>query len=193
MAVDICLSSASTGLHSLSAHAFDCATSLRSSRAFNLIVNDQSAQPRIAAIVRSYPEDPPASCCFRMVTPDLQERGLNLATIEGQEAIAPLLDGVGLLVVLAGWQAGRMGTEFVPKLDEGDIVDAHWGAIGGRKAFNRVAGLRGGSFEHVFWLGGLQGVRGIPALFLFKDGQLVSNKTGAAPKAALESWIQEAI
>jgi hypothetical protein len=28
-------------------------------------------------------------------------------------------------------------------------------------------------------------VRGIPALFLFKDGQVVSNKIGAAPKAAL--------
>ncbi|WP_102223912.1 thioredoxin [Acidimangrovimonas sediminis] len=37
------------------------------------------------------------------------------------------------------------------------------------------------------------GVRGIPALFLFKDGQVVSNKIGAAPKAALESWIKEAI
>ncbi|MDJ1009436.1 MAG: thioredoxin [Paracoccaceae bacterium] len=37
------------------------------------------------------------------------------------------------------------------------------------------------------------GVRGIPALFLFKDGEVVSNKTGAAPKAALESWIKEAI
>lgn len=37
------------------------------------------------------------------------------------------------------------------------------------------------------------GVRGIPALFIFKDGQVVSNKAGAAPKAALESWIKEAI
>ena len=37
------------------------------------------------------------------------------------------------------------------------------------------------------------GVRGIPALFLFKDGQVVSNKTGAAPKAALKSWIDESI
>ena len=34
------------------------------------------------------------------------------------------------------------------------------------------------------------GVRGIPALFLFKDGQVVSNKIGAAPKAALQSWIE---
>ncbi|MDQ2065195.1 thioredoxin [Xinfangfangia sp. CPCC 101601] len=37
------------------------------------------------------------------------------------------------------------------------------------------------------------GVRGIPALFLFKDGQVVSNKVGAAPKAALETWIKSAI
>lgn len=37
------------------------------------------------------------------------------------------------------------------------------------------------------------GVRGIPALFLFKDGAVVSNKTGAAPKAALQSWITEGI
>ena len=37
------------------------------------------------------------------------------------------------------------------------------------------------------------GVRGIPALFLFKDGQVVSNKIGAAPKAALQSWIDESV
>ena len=37
------------------------------------------------------------------------------------------------------------------------------------------------------------GVRGIPALFLFKDGEVVSNKTGAAPKAALQSWINDSL
>ncbi|MEY8803143.1 thioredoxin [Leisingera sp. XS_AS12] len=37
------------------------------------------------------------------------------------------------------------------------------------------------------------GVRGIPALFIFKDGQVVSNRAGAAPKAALQSWIEESI
>lgn len=37
------------------------------------------------------------------------------------------------------------------------------------------------------------GVRGIPALFLFKDGEVVSNKTGAAPKAALKDWIDASI
>ena len=37
------------------------------------------------------------------------------------------------------------------------------------------------------------GVRGIPALFMFKDGKVVSNKVGAAPKAALQAWISEAL
>lgn len=34
----------------------------------------------------------------------------------------PVVLGATALVLLAGWQAGRMGTEFVPKLDEGDIA-----------------------------------------------------------------------
>ncbi|MDQ7079839.1 MAG: thioredoxin [Paracoccaceae bacterium] len=37
------------------------------------------------------------------------------------------------------------------------------------------------------------GVRGIPALFMFKDGQVVSNKTGAAPKSVLQQWIESAL
>ncbi len=37
------------------------------------------------------------------------------------------------------------------------------------------------------------GVRGIPSLFLFKDGEVVSNKVGAAPKAALQAWIDQVI
>ncbi|MGY6550101.1 MAG: thioredoxin [Roseinatronobacter sp.] len=37
------------------------------------------------------------------------------------------------------------------------------------------------------------GIRGIPALFLFKDGKVVSNKVGAAPKSALQSWINESV
>lgn len=37
------------------------------------------------------------------------------------------------------------------------------------------------------------GVRGIPALFIFKDGQVVSNMAGAKPKAALQNWIDESI
>ena len=37
------------------------------------------------------------------------------------------------------------------------------------------------------------GVRGIPSLFLFKNGEVVSNKVGAAPKAALANWIASAI
>lgn len=37
------------------------------------------------------------------------------------------------------------------------------------------------------------GVRGIPALFMFKNGEVHSNKTGAAPKAVLDDWIKSAI
>ncbi|MEM6758897.1 MAG: thioredoxin [Pseudomonadota bacterium] len=37
------------------------------------------------------------------------------------------------------------------------------------------------------------GVRGIPALFIFKNGEVVSNMAGAKPKAALQSWIEEAL
>ena len=37
------------------------------------------------------------------------------------------------------------------------------------------------------------GVRGIPALFVFKNGEVVSNKAGAAPKAAIQGWIEDSI
>ena len=37
------------------------------------------------------------------------------------------------------------------------------------------------------------GVRGIPALFMFKGGEVVSNRMGAAPKASLKSWIDESV
>ena len=37
------------------------------------------------------------------------------------------------------------------------------------------------------------GVRGIPALFVFKNGEVVSNKAGAAPKASIKGWIESAI
>jgi len=35
------------------------------------------------------------------------------------------------------------------------------------------------------------GVRGIPTLMLFKDGQVVGTKVGAAPKSALEEWLKQ--
>jgi len=34
-------------------------------------------------------------------------------------------------------------------VQEGAVINAHWATIGGRKAFNRIAGLRGGSFSLV--------------------------------------------
>ena len=33
------------------------------------------------------------------------------------------------------------------------------------------------------------GVRGIPALFLFKNGNIVDNKSGLMSKAALTTWV----
>lgn len=37
------------------------------------------------------------------------------------------------------------------------------------------------------------GIRGIPTLMLFKDGQLASTKVGALSKAQLDAWINESI
>ena len=37
------------------------------------------------------------------------------------------------------------------------------------------------------------GVRGIPTIMLFKDGQLVDQKVGSLPKSALESWIKSSL
>jgi len=37
------------------------------------------------------------------------------------------------------------------------------------------------------------GVRGIPALFLLKDGKIIAHKVGAAPKAAIKDWIEASI
>ena len=33
------------------------------------------------------------------------------------------------------------------------------------------------------------GVRGIPALILFKDGEVVDRMTGAMPKTGMDSWL----
>ncbi|WP_420723356.1 thioredoxin TrxA [Hwanghaeella sp. LZ110] len=35
------------------------------------------------------------------------------------------------------------------------------------------------------------GVRGIPTLMLFKDGQVIGTKVGAAPKSALQDWLNQ--
>jgi thioredoxin 1 len=34
------------------------------------------------------------------------------------------------------------------------------------------------------------GVRGIPTLMLFKDGNLIDTKVGSLPKSDLESWLE---
>jgi thioredoxin 1 len=38
---------------------------------------------------------------------------------------------------------------------------------------------------------GKYGIRSIPTLMLFKNGQLVATKVGALPKATLQTWIKE--
>jgi thioredoxin 1 len=37
------------------------------------------------------------------------------------------------------------------------------------------------------------GVRGIPTLMVFKGGQVAATKVGAAPKGALQNWIEQSI
>lgn len=37
------------------------------------------------------------------------------------------------------------------------------------------------------------GVRGIPTLMVFKNGQVTATKVGAAPKGQLQSWIEQSI
>ncbi len=40
---------------------------------------------------------------------------------------------------------------------------------------------------------GKYGVRGIPTLMLFKDGEVVAQKVGALPKSQLSQWVSENI
>ncbi len=40
---------------------------------------------------------------------------------------------------------------------------------------------------------GKYGIRGIPTLLLFKDGEIVSQKVGALPKNQLLEWVQSAL
>jgi len=37
------------------------------------------------------------------------------------------------------------------------------------------------------------GVRGIPTLMLFKNGEVAATKVGALPKSKLKEWVQESI
>jgi thioredoxin 1 len=37
------------------------------------------------------------------------------------------------------------------------------------------------------------GVRGIPTLMIFKDGQVAATKVGALPKSKIAEWIDESI
>ena len=40
---------------------------------------------------------------------------------------------------------------------------------------------------------GRLGVRGIPTMILFKDGQPVATKVGAEPKSRIQAWLEGAI
>ena len=40
---------------------------------------------------------------------------------------------------------------------------------------------------------GKYGVRGIPTLLLFQDGQVIAQKVGAMPKSQIIDWINESI
>jgi thioredoxin 1 len=37
------------------------------------------------------------------------------------------------------------------------------------------------------------GVRGIPTLMIFKDGQVAATKVGALPESKLKEWVEESI
>ena len=37
------------------------------------------------------------------------------------------------------------------------------------------------------------GVRGIPTLMIFKDGQVAATKVGALPESKLKEWVQESL
>ncbi len=38
---------------------------------------------------------------------------------------------------------------------------------------------------------GTYGIRSIPTLILFRNGEIISTKVGALPKQALQSWLQD--
>ena len=40
---------------------------------------------------------------------------------------------------------------------------------------------------------GKYGVRGIPTMILFKNGEIADTKVGAAPKSALKGWLEGAL
>ena len=40
---------------------------------------------------------------------------------------------------------------------------------------------------------GKYGVRGIPTMILFKNGEVSATKVGAAPKSALKGWIESVL
>lgn len=58
-----------------------------------------SMQERLARIVRDCEDELADPNNLRLVNPDRQSKGFNLATIEGRERLKPLLEGVSLVIV----------------------------------------------------------------------------------------------
>ena len=44
--------------------------------------------------------------------------------------------------------------------------------------------------KQVYLPPGRYGVRGIPTMLLFKDGQPVAQKVGAAPRSQIQQWVE---
>ena len=60
----------------------------------------RTLQERLAALVAGSEHEPPSNDYLRILTPDMQDGPMpNLATREGQEAVAPLLEGVDLVII----------------------------------------------------------------------------------------------
>lgn len=60
----------------------------------------RTLQERLAALVAGSDAEPPSHDFLRILTPDMQDGPMpNLATPEGQEALAPLLEGIDLVIM----------------------------------------------------------------------------------------------
>lgn len=67
------------------------------------------------------------------------------------------------------------------------VLDEVAGAMGGKVTIAKVNIDKNPGTPQKY------GVRGIPTLILFKDGQAVSTKVGALPKSKLVEWIDSVI
>jgi len=113
------------------------------------------------------PEDLPEAAVYFLCSEELEPSRLLLQVrllLLGREIGGELSDSIDVLYgdltrisigdllrvlqkhVITGHVSLSVGQQAGIWLDEGHVVDAHWGGATGRKAFNRVASLRGGGF-----------------------------------------------